>query len=282
MHNHSIRSVGVAALALLALAAAVRPADAAGPSLVAGSIVGPTTFNVARVPNAPAINIQATDAVGIDYVYISALSPSGGQYLRWYYRPPVQPTTLSLTLQDPLPSIGNQGNGGGLSLYSEPGTWSVNYVYLTGPGGGSSYSGSALTAKFPNNTFTVVNTVAPDTTPPAISLATLLKKTVSLAKASPVQLARYYVNDSGSGVYYNAIYLKGPDGSSYAFGTKLPAPITFGPTLNNVYLSNGLPLGQWSVYGIQSTDTAGNTFSEFDPARISTLFGGKTTFTLTN
>ena len=258
---------------------AARPA--ALPSIKSASFAN-SPVNVIKPPAGPEVTLKLKSGEsGISSIQINMISPSGMQGIFGGYSlppyPPQQPPSQTLTIL-----VTSLFGGGGFNIFTEAGTWTVtNITLLSGSGSIVSYSGSALAEVFPNNALTVINPVRHDTTLPSFGTGTILTPTVSLSSPSPYFAANLEVAHKTFGVTSLNLSIQPPgNGFPLESYSEIPAPITKGTALTFDELSEGDPVGTYTITGIMVCDIAGHCLNDNSAADIQAAFG-TTTFQVT-
>jgi hypothetical protein len=161
----------------------------------------------------------------------------------------------------------------------------LGVIYITDLAGHCSYyEGAALTAIMPHTTFTVVNNASPDTTPPAITAATILTPTVKLSAAYPYARVDVTVTDNLSGAQYvAATFENAAQTQTISLQSDAAAPtrkgvIEIGSEIGG---EGSSPTGTYTVTNVEACDIAGNCFFVEQGKELAKIFGSKTSFTMT-
>lgn len=271
--------------ALICFAATAPLAAQAQPAITSGRI-SQATIDVTRPSASPAITLNITGTA--TFIAVQYQSPSAIQASESFisqnsgHAEPGAGYTGKVLLQGYTNMFNS--NGGVLSLYAEPGTWTVtNISVCSNTGGCSQYSGAALTAIFPKITFPVANPGTADVVAPTASSATVLTPTVSIASGTQ-PAAIVHAADNLSGVNAVAVFASLPD---FAAGLSLNSEVATRPATSGAFrvtatLQPNTPTGTYTIQTVIASDNAGNTASITDPATIAKLFNNHTTITVTN
>jgi hypothetical protein len=252
--------------AALVLAHGAAPRLAA-PAILSGKIVS-AVLNVAKAPALPAFSIRYTAPGAIDYISFGFFSPSGQVYagIFTFYAPSERSGTLNVSEPDYQ-----------LSLFSEPGVWTLSYVDIVDYDGSYAfYSTAALGTVFPSQTMRVINAVAPDVAPPAVLSGRILTPKVNAAGAFPWFEAVVVASDNLSGYDYIDLLLQEPNGdvgypaSAYASAPARNGAMVVGEDLSDI---TGSGLGTWTITGYQACDLANNCVTDTNAADVKKLFG---------
>ncbi len=273
-----MQNIFVAAAGMTLLAAGV--ADATEPSIVAGQVMTPVV-NVQVAPGQVELNVTVEQgSVGAQAILASITSPSGRTISTGFVPVPGYPATQKIKV--PFLVEGPFFNGG-LTLYSEPGTWTISDVgLLTNDGQFVGYSGSQLAALFKNHvSVSVANAGTPDFTPPTYGHGTILTPTVSLSAASPVFAVSLSVKDDISGVASVFIGFQPPSGNPGGGGSAISAPVLAGKVESFATLSSTSPTGTYTLTSLSVCDYAGNCVVTASASDLAKIFGA-TTFQVTN
>ena len=210
-------------------------------------------------------------SAGLYYVEANFVSNSGQNYTALVSTGAPNYTSGQITLQDTYNV---------LSLYSEPGTWTLNSLYVLDLSYNAvSYSGSQLSALFPSLTFKVVNGGTPDVTPPTVTRGKLLTPTVSLS-AQPYFQALVGGTDGLSGASNLTITISGPNIMGLQAYGALFAPAKTAAIVAGLDLAE-FQTGSYTIDGYSFCDAADNCVAGSSEADVKALFG-TTTFKVTN
>ena len=251
------------------------------PFLIAGKVLTPAV-NVQVAPGQVEVSLTiAAGTVGYSDIAVELTSPDGLHFVQSSaYVPayPPQKGRQNLTIQVQPPFAGD-----GLTLYSEPGNWTVSSVDIfANDGSRIPYTGSQLAALFPSVTVAVTNDGTPDTTPPTVSHGRILTPTVSLSSPSPFFAASLTVADDLSGVASASVELSS-DSGGFGAGTQLLAPVVMGKVTAFAQLQPGFAMpGTYTITGLYVCDVAQNCFSTFGAAGVQKVFGANVTVQVTN
>jgi hypothetical protein len=248
----------------------------ADPQILKGKLLT-NKLDVADQPAAPELYVKfKTGPSGVNDVY-AGFSSSSGRYLTVYYdydyyAPPL--TSGSWTIQQ----IGASYGYGTFNTYSEPGTWTLEYVEIYDRAGNETeYSGADLTNLFGRVTLELKNKAKPDITAPMILSGKVLTKTVSIGGDFPYFAATLKTSDDRSGLRYMFVELRSPSGNKYVDYTHyLPAPIRKSTDTVYDYLGDQKEKGTWSIYEVGVCDIVYNCGYVDTPTDIMTLFGRDT------
>ena len=269
-----MRSAHGAACMLVAVSIANIGAVAAKePALVGGSILTPIV-NVQKAPGQAIVQLKI-DPGTVGYLggSIEASSPSGQHALFASFAPPPYPPgaarkPLAVLLQGPFTWTG-------LSLYAEPGKWTLTGIQITPSDNSSpiSYDTAQIATLFGTANFKVVNKGTPDLAPPQFGKGKILTPTVSLKSASPYLAATLNASDDISGVA--SVYLQFTLSAQALLDTSssLDAPVLSGKVVSSAYLPSTTPTGTYTMSAIQVCDYAGNCVNDTSPSDITKAFG---------
>jgi hypothetical protein len=251
-------------LLLLSLAvAAALPAlgqDTQPPVLVSFTF-SPTAVNTTT--NSATVNVtaQVTDNLsGVQEVFTYFNSPSGNQYAR---------ANLSL-------SSGNDLNGtwtgtATIQAFSEPGTWTVSYVYVGDNVGNYQeyYTAQLQALGFPTS---LQVTSVQDTQPPTLTTFTFSPIAVNTTTNPATINVTAQVADNLSGVQEVFTYFNSPSGNQYA---RANLSLASGTDLNGTW--TGIATiqafsepGTWTVSYVYVGDNVGN-YQEYYTAQLQAL-----------
>jgi hypothetical protein len=265
--------------ASIALLAAGR-AEATEPSITAGTLLTPAV-NVQVAPAQVALSVSIDQGTtGAKYILASMMSPSGMTIQTGFIQVPVYPPTRKIKVPFQLVSPFVPG---GLTLYSEPGTWTITSVtLLTNDNQFVSYSGSQLAALFGNQvTVAVTNSGTPDTKPPVYGRGKILTPTVSLSASSPIFAVNIAVRDDISGVSTVYVEYQPPSGNAGGTSSVISAPLKEGKVDSYAILEAGSPVGTYTLTSLSVCDYAGNCVTDSSTSDLAKIFGAAT-FQVTN
>ena len=273
--THRLRILA-ASIALLAAGGA----QATEPSITMGTLLTPAV-NVQVAPAQVELSVSIDQGtIGASSILASMTSPSGTTLQTGFIQVPVYPPTRKIKVPFQLASpFGN----GGLTLYSEPGTWTITSVtLLTNDNQFVSYSGSQLAALFDNQlTVAVTNNGTPDTKPPVYGRGKILTPTVSLSASLPIFAVNLAVRDDISGV--SAVYVgyQPPSGNPGGTSSVISAPLKAGKVDSYAMLAAGSPVGTYTLTSLSVCDYAGNCVTDSSTSDLVKIFGAST-FQVTN
>jgi hypothetical protein len=255
-----------AAARALALARGASPRLGA-PEILSGKIES-VVLNVAKAPAVPAFSITYKAPGAIDTISFGFFSPNGQYYsgIFYFYAPSERAGTLVVSEPDYQ-----------LSLYAEPGVWTLAYVDIVDYDGSAAfYTTAELAALFPTPTMRVINPVAPDVVAPTALSAKILTPKVSAGGAFPWFEAVVVASDNLSGFDYIDLLLREPNGdvgypaSAYSSAPARRGAIVVGENLSDTTASG---LGTWTITGYQACDLADNCVTDTNAADVKKLFG---------
>ena len=257
--------------ALSAGPSAAVPATAP-PTISAGKILTPTV-SVLRSPATPLIRFTYSAPGALALIGYTFQSPAGTFYTVGYAPELPVDTGGTIEVEDAvLP----------MSLYSEPGTWTLLDVVIDDDLGQITlYSGAQLSAILPSTTIGVTNSNRPDVVAPTASAGSILTPTVSAGSSTPYFEAKLTVADNVSGVDIADVGLQGPGGIIAGASGQPSSPILSGSLIAGLNMSAYAgSLGTWTITSLDVCDIAGNCLLDTSPADIKALFG-TVTFTVT-
>jgi hypothetical protein len=176
------------------------------------------------------------------------------------------------------------GNTGGFTPYVAPGIWTLDQINIYDNADHCTYylGGSVINAIIPHPSITVVNHVAPDTTPPTVSAAEILTPTIKLSAAHPFLRVNMTVADNLSGVQFaGATFTNAAQTFTIDTYPNAVAPVQSGIMQSGDELDSSTPPGTYSATQIEACDVAGNCFVLGQGTELANIFGGKTSFTVT-
>jgi hypothetical protein len=268
MSKHSCATLA-AAVALLFGPAGASAQTAQGPQILALKTLQ-TDVNVRTGIGIPMFEMRfATGPSGLNSVQITLTSPSGAQ-------------TLPVSLQEGLaPSQGAVEIGSTqLSIWSEPGAWSVTGLVATDWVGNITTLSAPQIAALKPAPVMVANPGPADTKAPIVSAGTILTPTVSLSTPGAQIGLTLVVADNASGIANAAVLIDGT-GGFFALPNISPELILSG-TIGLSAPARAYPAGSYTIVSVIVCDHANNCLREFNAAQIAAWFGGKTSFTITN
>ena len=243
--------------------------DATAPELLAAKIVNGRKFNVLSPPAAPTVQVEfSEDSSGLYYVYVQFISPSHNRYAsRSYYSPiPQKRGTLNVQLFPPA-----------FNFYSEPGTWTLNEVYLQDrAGNGRYYQNADLSAVLSGSPdIEVTNSRTPDVTPPDIDSGMVL--TPMVGKNGYFRV-RFDSSDDISGVQYAYACFSSPSNTTTecAAGAAYPDTFKLSVTTTGEGKFDHAEAGTWTMSYAYVGDVAGNTHF-YSGSQLNALFPDGTT-----
>jgi hypothetical protein len=261
------------------------PPKAGDPVITKASIVGPTTIDVAGAPGQPKLAVTYTVGPsglgGIEYTFASASTTQS--FFGDAYFDDSDPGSGTVDLLNPSPGFNtSDGSNGGFNLYSAPGLWNLTELAIYDEANHcTDYAGAALNALMPHHRVTVVNSGAPETKGPTIATAKILTPTVSRSAAYPFIRLSLEVEDAVSGVEAVAANFSNA-GETYSIGAYSDpvAPVHKGVMVAGERLESSTLTGKYRVTQIIVCNVAGACIT-VSGAKLSALFGGKTSFTVT-
>jgi len=261
------------------------PPKAGDPAITKVAFVGSTTIDVAGAPGQPKLavtyKVEPSGLSEIEYTFASTTTAQSFYAFADFYES--DPSSGIVELLNPDPRFDNQvGNTGGFNLYSAPGVWNLTDLAIYDEADNCTvYTGAALATLMPHRSVTVVNKVSPETKAPTIATAKILTPTVSRAAAYPFFRLSMDVADPVSGVQIVSAYFNNP-GETYTVGaySDSVAPVHKGAMLAGHRLDSSTPVGKYTANQIEVCNVA-NACVIVSGAKLSTLFGGKASFTVT-
>jgi hypothetical protein len=221
------------------------PQDTNPPSLTAFSI-NPGSVNTTAAPATVQLNFTATDDLsGVTGIQVSLLSPSGGssQQASSSFAPSTT-TTSSVTIT--------------LPRGAEPGSWTVNGLFLTDAAGNSlTLDTNGINGKGFPTTLTVTSST--DNIPPVLTGLTVSPAAVNTSANAANVTVGFSATDDVSGVKTVQVVFVSPTGVSTQQATVTLTPATSATgtvVLNFPRLSEA---GQWTLGTLYLADAAGNT-----------------------
>lgn len=258
----------------------VSAANASEPSIVAGTVLTPAV-SVQAAPGQVELTVTIDQGtIGASAILASMTSPSGQTIGTGFIEVPSYPAAhkvkVPFILQGPFLNSG-------LTLYSEPGTWTITSItLLTNDQQVVWYSGSQLAALFDNKiSVSVTNAGKDDITPPVIGRGKILTPTVSLSSSPPVFAVSLNVKDDVSGVSSVYLQFQPPSGNPGGTSAALSAPLMAGKVDSFGTLAAGSPTGTYTLTSLYVCDYAGNCVNDNSASDLAKIFGG-TTFEVTN
>jgi hypothetical protein len=175
------------------------------------------------------------------------------------------------------------GNTGGFTPYAAPGIWNLSEISIYDNADHCTYYESGSVKTFmPHPGITVVNHVAPDTTPPTVSAAEILTTNIKLSAAHPFLRVNMTVADNLSGVQLaGATFSNAAQTYTIQTFSSLVAPVRNNVMETGYELDSSVPTGTYTVTGIEACDVPGNCFDLGQGTELANIFGGKTSFTVT-
>lgn len=216
----------------------------------------------------PLIEVGFSGAkAGLRDLLFTLTSPSGLQHYDGLYQ-------TGVTNASGYVLIGNAQAP--FSRWAEPGLWTITSM------GGNDWAGDGITltpaqiaALTQGQGVTVSNRNTPDTAPPVIASAKII--TPNVTAAAPVVRLSMVVSDNLSGMNTVWINFEGPPGTWTGFGNSFLSP-QLSQTAS--LASNLIGPGKYTISLLGACDNAGNCVQVTDPAEISRLMNGKTSFTV--
>jgi hypothetical protein len=269
-------------VALLAPAANAcdSPPKAGDPVITKASILTPTV-NVAKAPGQPAIDVTfKTGASGLYYIYydFEGPAPSDAQSSEEYVYFDNGLTSGTTKIQQLFTALGRSFN-----FYSAPGTWTL-YDLEIGDNADhcTYYEGATLTALLPHATIDVVNSGTPDTQAPKVSAAHIETPTVSRSAANAWVRVNITVSDNLSGVAEAYADFKTSSSNYLNPGIDPPYPVLNGVVTAATLINPSVAKGTYKVDELYVCDAASNCADIDAVPTLNKIFGGKTTFQITD
>ena len=260
---------------LLVVLGAASPPNAA---VTSGQILT-ATVDVTKPPAAPKVQLHLKG--GPAYFSFTWIGPSGEAFTQAFRGNPA-PSTETFQGLDPIaPESTAPKNVFG--LYTEPGTWTLSSLYICSLANCVTYTSSQLAALFDGLTFQVTNPNPPDITPPVIAGAKITTPTVSISGGGKLAI-EMGVTDNLSGVSQVEVDASLSQSFSYVSAYFFVDSTVFlrGNLALTGTIQSGSPTGTYTVSRIFLRDVAGNQTYVTDPAELSKLFRGNSTFTVVN
>lgn len=259
--------------------------DVTEPFIVSGKMLK-TKLDVTKAPALPQLSLTLNaGTVGVSYVTIALVAPSGAHYLTsTNFMPayPPQPQTGTVSFEvSPASAAGAFGQG--IGLYAEPGIWRLSSIALISSDGTLiPYDSGQLAALFPSTAVQVTNKT-PDVTAPTAGAGSILTPNVVLSSASPFFAVNLAVADERSGVASVTVAFVGPPGSNAYLGarTALTLPVASGTVTPYARLPLGTITGTYTITSFSVCDAAGNCLIKTQPSDMTATFG-TTTFQVNN
>jgi hypothetical protein len=248
-------------------------ADTTPPSMTSLELLTPVDMNVISAPAAMAVRVGITDdSSGLSQAYVDWVSPSGQQAVYRYEYAETPLKTGTIDVQTPQ-----------LTLFAEPGTWTLTYISLCDRVGRCrDYSGSALDPFLSPRTVNVVNTRRPDVTKPTASAGVVMTPTISLASSTRRVRVRVRFDDDISGVRSSFVCVRSP---SLAQAFCLTGDYSYASRGANQYVegqfSSSAETGNWTIYQLNVNDVPGNQRVYDTAAQLDAIFTGGRTVTVT-
>jgi hypothetical protein len=284
-HSFAFVLVVAAVVASEARADCVYPPPAGNPKITAAKILTPSV-NVQRAPGQPEFQVAFTagrPGLGVITVSYAGPSPSNKDDASTEIVFNDAPRSGTVKLMEVFPGL-----GGGLNLYSAPGTWTVNTIFVEDNANNcTEYSGGALKAVLPTPTFTVVNTGTPDTQAPSILSATIATPTISRSASFPYLRVIADVSDDISGVI-SATFTFQTSGSSpsylYASTSNAETPVKNGALATGAAISPSTPVGTYRITSVEICNVNFTCTVVDKKHAMDKLFGGasKASFAITD
>ena len=255
------------------------PPKAGDPVITAASILTPTV-NVAKPPGQPAIDVTyKTGASGLYdiYYYFEGPAPSDAQssYAYVYFENGL--TSGKTKIQPFFTSLGE-----GFNAYSAPGTWTLDFLEIGDKAGHCTlYGNAALTKLVPHATIDVVNSGTPDTEAPKITAAEITTSTVSRSAANAWVRVNITVSDNLSGVVEASASFETSSSNYLNPGISPPYSVLNGVVVAAAPIDPSVAKGTYKVDELYACDAAYNCVDIDSSSTLNTLFGGKTTFQIT-
>jgi len=269
------------ALSTPALAACDSAPQTGDPFISKASILTPTV-NVAKPPGQPAIDVTfETGASALNYIeyQFEGPSPSDAQSAReyaYFFNGLTSGTTR-------LQAFFTEGEGQTLNVYSAPGTWTLDLIEIGDNAGNCvNYEGAALTKLVPHATIEVVNTGTPDTHAPKITAAKIATPTVSRSAANAWVRVNLTVTDNLSGVAFAQATFESPSVNYFSTFLYTTYPVLNGVVTAASSIDASAAKGTYKVDELYACDSAYNCVTITAASELNSLFGGKTTFQITD
>jgi len=274
-------SIGVlcgVALAASAATACDSPPQTGDPFIAEASILTPTV-NVGKPPGQPAIEVTfRTGPSGLHYIEYQLQGPSPSNQFVYSYAYFENGLTSGRTEIQAFYTAPQQS----LNVYSAPGTWTLSGLAIgDNDGNCTSYGSAALTKLVPHATIEVVNTGTPDTEAPKITGAKILTPTVSRSAANAWVRVNLAVTDNLSGVAYAVAQFDTAGSNNLNTDANTTYPVRDGVVTTAASIDASTVKGTYKVYQLYVCDYAYNCVTIDKPSTLYTLFGGKTTFQIT-
>ncbi len=268
------------------------PPTASTCQVTGGKILTPK-LNLTNQPAAPEVQVSFSGcpAEGISEIFVYFYPTITGQYLYSFYDPSTYSSPPQTHGTVAFQVVGGSYGYGEFNVFSAPGTWTLENLYIYDRTGNyRSYGQANLAALFPNVTIKLVNKLKPDTAPPLFTAAQVLTPMVSKSSSWPAFGAKLTLSDDVSGVSSTSVTVCPPAGSSAScvgWNSYVSVPVLSGNVKDYDYLCDpsthdcsAVPKGTWTIYGYGACDVANNCASDYNAADIMALFG-TTTFRVT-
>jgi hypothetical protein len=267
------------ALAAPAANACDYPPKAGDPVITRVSILTPTV-NVGKPPGQPAIDVTyKTGASGLNYMSygFEGPSPSDAQSANATVDFNNGLTSGTARLQAFYTAFDQT-----LNVYSAPGTWTIDFLEIGDNAGNCTYyEDAALTKLVPHATIGVVNTGTPDTEAPKITAAKIATPTVSRSAANAWVKVDLTVTDNLSGVAYALAFFEAPPSNYFSTYLYTRYPVLNGVVTAGTLIDASAAKGTYKVNELEACDAAYNCVNISKASTLNTIFGGKTTFQIT-
>ena len=253
------------------------PDRTAAPVIVSGKILA-ASVNVAMAPGQPSISVKYDAPAGAGAIIATfCTSATATQCIQLGGFPFGNPKSGSITIEN------FDGVDSHLNLYSAPGVWTLTDLEIVDEAGVSTdYNTAAqIKALIPKPTFTVVNSGAPDTVPPAVSAGKILTPVATDIEEQGYFAAQLTVSDNLSGAYYVFMYLDPPDGTDnvpvIVTGNDGAAPVKSGGfSFSGLFAADVPATETWTISGYTICDLANNCATDTNSSDILALFGTTT------
>jgi hypothetical protein len=284
-HAFALSSVPFILLGAMVAAPSVHACDSPpknGDAVITKGVILTPTINVAVAPGQPEIALTyKVGPSGLSEIYYVFQSESTAQQFGATAYFPDAPGSGTVDLLSFYAGASPYVNQGGFTLYSAPGKWDVIQINIYDYAGHCTYY-EGVTSIMPQNSVTVVNNGTPDTTPPTISAAKILTPTIKRSATYPFLKLDMTVADDLSGVeLVSAVFTNAAKDSSFDIYSGSVAPVRSGIIEAGLRLNASYPTGTYVVTSVVACDAADNCYTLGKGTKLSELFGGKTSFTVT-
>ncbi len=263
------------AWALPAAPDAASPQDGPPPPVISSIAILTPTVDVGRAPGQMRFAVTFTSKdTGLFGIGIVLRSPSGRQHVKLGTATPLEPHSGTVEV----------GNGRPLSLYSEPGLWTVTQVGAGNYQASGSLTPAQIAAVLQGPGVTVVNHGPVDTEKPSLVAGRVVTPTVSRSTNGPgeVKIA-LDAADNLSGIA--SVTVTAHTGTDPKTGyiqmvNDSPSFLLHGEYGVSYYAPELAP-ATYTVTAIKLCDNARNCLDVSDPNAIATLFDNQPSFTIT-